>query len=64
MKAKNVSFKEIEQEHRRLRAEDARRLALHLVTPEELQQENSLIPDHIPIRIKDLAAYARRVYSH
>ena len=64
MKAKTVTFKEIEEEHRRERAEDARRLASHLVTKEELQEENSLVPKHVPIRIENLAAYARRVYSY
>jgi len=64
MKAKTISFQQIEEEHRRERAEDARRLALRLVTPEELQEENSMIPKNVPIRIENLAEYARRVYSH
>jgi hypothetical protein len=64
MKAKTVSFKEIEEAHRRERAEDARRLALHLVTQEELQEENSLIPKNTRIEIVDLAAFARKHYDY
>ncbi len=64
MKAKTISLQQMDEEHRRERAEDACRLALHLVTPEELQEENSMIPANTRIEIVDLAAFARKHYAH
>ncbi len=63
MKAKTISFEELDKEHRQDRAEDSRRLALGLVTPDELQAENSLIPIDANIRIVDLAAYLKAAYD-
>ena len=63
MNATTISLEQIEKEHRQERAEDARRIALGLATPEQIQEENSLIPRNAAIRIVDLPAYLKRVYD-
>jgi len=63
MSATMITFKQIEKEHRQERAEDARRIVLGLATPEDIQEENSLIPRSAAIRIIDLPAYLKRVYD-
>jgi len=45
------------------RANDARRLASGEVTPEQLQDENSLWPRHAKITILDLHDYAARIIA-
>jgi len=63
MSATVVTFEQIENEHRQERAEDARRIALGLATPEQIQEENTLIPKSAAICIVDLPAYLKRVYD-
>lgn len=56
---RTVSFEALQRLKRRARARDARRLAAGEVTPEQLQAENSFIPEGVPIEIVDLAGYLR-----
>ena len=56
---REVSFEALQRQKRRARARDARRLAAGEVTPEQLQAENSFVPEGTPIRILDLAGYLR-----
>ena len=60
---REVSFEALQRQKRRARARDARRLAAGEVTPEQLQAENSFVPEGTPIRIVDLAGYLRKRYS-
>ena len=59
MKGREVSFEALQRQKRRARARDAKRLADGEVTPAQLQEENSFIPTGTPMRIVNLAAYAR-----
>jgi hypothetical protein len=59
MDAPTVSQEDIDREHRRQRADDERRLAQRLTTPEQLQQENSLFPADSKITY-NIAEYAHR----
>ncbi len=63
MDASTITLEQIDRAHRQERAEEARRLAARLATAEEIQEENSLIPKTLPVRIPDLAEYARRHYA-
>jgi hypothetical protein len=56
---RTVSFEALQRQKRRARARDERRLASGEVTPEQLQAENSFIPEGTPIEIVDLAGYLR-----
>ena len=60
---REVSFEALQRQKRRARALDARRLAAGEVTPDQLQAENSFVPEGTPIRIVNLAATLRRHYS-
>ncbi len=55
MKEEFVSFESMQEDKRRQRAEDARRLAEGLVTPRQLQDENSIFPLDATYRIVNLA---------
>lgn len=44
MKVKTVSFEKLQRDKRRARLRDERRLASGEVTPEQLEEENSMIP--------------------
>lgn len=63
MEASTITLEQLDREHRQERAEEARRIAAHLATAEEIQEENSLIPKTLPVRIPHLAKYARRHYA-
>lgn len=58
-----VSFESLQEDKRRQRAEDARRLAEGLVTPRQLQDENSIFPLDATYRIVNLAECLKRHYS-
>jgi hypothetical protein len=58
-----VSFEELQRTKREARREDARRLAAGEVTPEQLQEENSLIPLGAKIEIVDLCGTMERYYG-
>ena len=59
VKTKTMSFREIQDAHRKNRAADARALKSGKISAEELQETNSFIPVDASIRIADLAAYVR-----
>lgn len=63
MRVKEVSFEKLQRDKHKVRAEDARRLARGLVTPQQLQEENSLIPANARITIPDLCATLERYYG-
>lgn len=63
VKVKEVSFENLQRDKRRMRAEDARRLAQGLVTPEQLQEENSPVPLHAKITIVNLRETLERYYG-
>jgi hypothetical protein len=63
VKEEFVSFESMQEDKRRQRAEDARRLAAGLVTPRELQEENSIFPLDATYRIVNLKECLKRHYS-
>lgn len=63
VKEEFVSFESMQEDKRRQRAEDARRLAAGLVTPRELQEENSIFPLNATYRIVNLKECLKRHYS-
>ena len=63
MKVKTVSFEKLQRDKREARAEDARRLAAGEVTPEQLQEENSLVPMGAKITILNLRETLERHYG-
>lgn len=54
-----VSFLEIQNAHRKERAEDARALRTGKVSTRKLQERNSFIPAGATMRINDLAGYVK-----
>ena len=54
-----VTFEQLDREHRRERARDAKRLRTGEVTPQALQSENSLFPSDAVIKF-DLVAHLTR----
>ncbi len=63
MKVKLVSFEELQRDKRRARLRDEQRLARGEVTPEQLQEENSLIPRNAKITILNLRETMERYYG-
>lgn len=63
VKEEFVSFESMQEDKRRQRAEDARRLAEGLVTPRELQDENSIFPLDATYRIVNLKECLKEHYS-
>ena len=61
MKAETVSFEELDNEKRQERARDAERLRTGEITPEALQEENSIFPKDAVVTF-DFIEYAKRVY--
>lgn len=61
MEVEYVSFEELDREKRLDRARDDERLRSGEVTPQQLQDENSIIPRNARI-IFDLTEYAKRAY--
>ena len=60
---REVSFEELQRTKRESRREDARRLAAGEVTPEQLQDENSLVPLGTKIEIVNLCETMERYYG-
>jgi len=63
VKVKEVSFKMLQRDKCKARAAEAHRLAQGLVTPEQLQEENSPIPLHSKITIVNLRETLERYYG-
>jgi len=59
VRTKTVSFRKIEEAHRKDRASDARALKSGSVSARELQEVNSFIPVGATMRISNLAGYLR-----
>jgi len=56
-----LSFEELDREHRLEHARDAERLRTGEITPEALQEENSIFPKDAVITF-DFIEYAKRAY--
>jgi hypothetical protein len=63
MEERFVSYEELQRDKRADREEDARRLKLGLVTPEQLQAEYSPIPKHSEVRLIDFCETINRYYD-
>lgn len=63
MEPEYVSFEQIDREHREERARDAERLRTGEITPQALQEENSLFPMSAKVTIVDLVGFAKRAYG-
>jgi hypothetical protein len=63
VKVKTVSFEALQRDKRRARKRDERRLARGEVTPEQLEEENSLIPLNAKITITDFCQTLERYYG-
>lgn len=63
METRFVSYEELQRDKRADREEDARRLRLGLVTPEQLQAEYSLIPLDVEVTIVDFCETVNRYYD-
>jgi hypothetical protein len=63
VKVKMVSFEKLQRDKRRARLRDERRLASGEVTPEQLQEENSLIPANARITIPNFCETMERHFG-
>ncbi|MCF7675581.1 MAG: hypothetical protein K9M97_09565 [Akkermansiaceae bacterium] len=63
VEVKTVSFERLQRDKRKARLRDVRRLARGEVTPEQLQDENSLVPMNATISIIDLRETLERYYG-
>jgi len=63
MKVRTVSFEALQRDKRRARKRDELRLARGEVTPEQLQEENSLIPMGSKITILNFCETMERHYG-
>lgn len=61
MEEETITFEELDRRKRLDRARDAERLRKGEVTPEALQEENSIFPKDAVITF-DVVEYARRAY--
>jgi len=62
MSESTVTFKQLDLEHRSEVARDAERLRTAQVTPAALQAENSILPPHTRVRVRNLIGYAKKAY--
>ena len=60
---RTASFEALQRDKRRARKRDELRLVRGEVTPEQLQEENSLIPRNAKIRILNLRETMERYYG-
>ena len=60
---KTVSFEKLQRDKRRARLRDERRLASGEVTPEQLEEENSMIPIGAKITIPNFCQTLERHYG-
>ena len=63
VKVKTVSFEKMQRDKRRARLRDERRLASGEVTPEQLEEENSLVLMNAKITIPDFCQTLERYYG-
>jgi hypothetical protein len=63
MKVRTVSFEALQRDKQRARKRDELRLARGEVTPEQLQEENSLVPRNAKITILNLRERMERYYG-
>jgi hypothetical protein len=63
MEERFVSYEELQRDKRADREEDARRLKLGLVTPEQLENEYSWVPLGTPITILKFCETVERYYG-
>jgi hypothetical protein len=63
VKVRIVSFEALQRDKRRARMRDERRLARGEVTPEQLEEENSMIPMGTKIEILNLHETLERYYG-
>jgi hypothetical protein len=63
MKVQTVSFEALQRDKRRARKRDELRLARGEVTPEQLQEENSLVPLNAKITIPNFRETMERYYG-
>lgn len=63
MKVKVVSFEKLRRDKRRARLRDERRLASGEVTPQQLEEENSLVPMGAIITIPNFCETLERYYG-
>lgn len=59
MSSSTVSFLEIQNAHRKERAEDARAVRSGKISVRKLQEANSFIPAGASMKIADLAGYVK-----
>ncbi len=59
VKTKTMSFRKIQEAHRKERAADVRALKSGEISAAKLQEANSFIPVGASIQIADLAGYVR-----
>lgn len=57
-----VTFEQLDREARADVARDAERLRNGEITPEELQEENSIFPMNAKVTVRDLLGHAARTY--
>lgn len=62
MPRSTVTFKQLDREHRSEVARDEERLRKAQITPTALQAENSILPPHTRVRVRNLIGYAQKVY--
>jgi hypothetical protein len=63
VKVKTVSFEKLQRDKRRARARDEQRLARGEVTPEQLEEETSLVPMSAKIIIPDFCKTLELYYG-
>lgn len=63
METRFASYEELQRDKRADREEDARRLRLGLVTPEQLENEYSMVPLGTPIAILNFCEVVERYYG-
>jgi hypothetical protein len=59
VKTRTVSFREIQDAHKKERAEDSRALRAGTISAAELQARNSFLPVDAPMQIVDLGGYLK-----
>ena len=62
MEPETVTFEELDREAREDVARDAERLRNGEITPEQLQEENSIFPMNSKITVRDLTGFLTRTY--
>jgi len=58
-----MTFSEIDRLHRKERARDRKRIASGQATPEQIQEENSIVPLHAKIKFVNFRSYIRQAYA-